>query len=145
MFNIDACVELVKFQRIIRNPTIVLAEDVEITSHRAGGVVAFGNGDAEQPGSFKRRAGETIDGELYTEERLGMSDEFAVQAQSLADVQPVFGMRFARFADQILAFFFDRFWQPHPAHVGIRTVIKDRVFFCRHVFHEIITLLSPTL
>jgi hypothetical protein len=52
---------------------------------------------------------------------------------------------FAGLADQIFAFFFDGFGQPHAAHVGVRAVVQDRVFFDRHLLGEVVALLAPTL
>ena len=54
-------------------------------------------------------------------------------------------MGLAGLADQILAFFFDRFGQPHAAHLGVRAIIENRVFFDRHLLGEIVALLAPAL
>jgi hypothetical protein len=46
---IDFGVELVKGQGVVGHPLVMLAEDVEISRHRLGGIVAFGHGNAQEP------------------------------------------------------------------------------------------------
>jgi hypothetical protein len=64
-------VELVEFQGIVVHPWVARAEHVEVACHGAGRIIAFGYGDAEQPGRFECGVGKTIDGELDAEERFG--------------------------------------------------------------------------
>ena len=84
-------------------------------------------------------------GEFDAEKRLGIDHIAPAQTEGAAELEPVLGMRLARFTDQILAFFFDGFGEPHPAHLCIRAVEKDGVFLRRHVLDEVITLLGPAL
>jgi hypothetical protein len=82
-----------------------VAEHGEVAGHRFRGVVAFGDGDAEQPGGFERRVGEAIDGELDPKKRLGVFHQFPIQPQPHAHVQPIFRMRFRSLTDQVFALF----------------------------------------
>ena len=145
VFYIDAGVELIKFQSVIVHPWILFAEHIEIARHGAGRIVAFGYGDAEQPGSFECGVGKAIHGELDAEQRLGVDHVFAAETERAAELEPVLGMRFARLADQVFTLFFDGFGQPHPAHFGMGAIIKDGVFFRRDVFDEVIPFLGPAL
>src|SRR4026208_1130410 len=74
-----------------------------------------------------------------------MLDEVALHAHADADIEPVFGMGFARLADQTFAFLLDRFGQPPAAHVGVRAIIEYRVLFDRHLLGEVVAFLAPTL
>src|SRR5262249_12175735 len=95
MFHIDAGVELVKFQSVVVHPWILFAEDIEIARHGACRIIAFGHGDAEQPGGFKCGIGKAVHGELDAEQRLGVDYVFAAETEGAAEVEPVIGMRFA--------------------------------------------------
>src|SRR5262245_17931330 len=109
------------------------AKGLKIARHCFSGIVAFRYGNAEQPRGLERSVGETVDGEFYSVERLGIAHEFAIHAHADADIEPIFGMGLVCFPDQIFAFLFDRLGQPHAAHFGVRAVIEDRVFFDRHL------------
>jgi hypothetical protein len=54
-------------------------------------------------------------------------------------------MRLAWLADNIFAFLFNCFGQPGSADFRERAIVQNRVFFDRHLFSKVVTLLGPTL
>jgi hypothetical protein len=47
MLNIDAGVQFIKLQGVVRNPRVVLSENLQIASHGFSGIVAFRDGNAD--------------------------------------------------------------------------------------------------
>ncbi len=47
--------------------------------------------------------------------------------------------------DDVFPFLLDRFGEPDSPHCGIRAVEQYAVFFNRHLLHEVVSLLGPSL
>src|SRR5215510_707609 len=144
MLDIDFGMERPELERPLGYPGIVLANGLEIARDAFGRVAGLRHGNAVQP-RFGGAVSPVIHGKFDAWQRLSIDDVLPRQADTFAELEPVFRMGHMFAADDVFSLLFDRFGQPFAADLNVRATNQHAVILDRYLELPIIHIFGPAL